>query len=182
MQSCKVQPNRRGLFIAACVTGALIAQTAMAGCPPGYRSKAGHCIPGPVQTHHPAAIKSSVHAPTAMSPMHANKPYNHAHGSAVTSVHATAVHHAQPKTAYAPHSAHHAGPAPAASSIGYDLRAQHEAKSDTHAIIFVGGKQALNPQPIPPGKSALNPQPIPPGHAVHKLPQPGAPVQQAVSH
>ena len=181
MQSWNVQPNRRGLTIAACLMGALIAQTAMAGCPPGYRSKAGHCVPGPVQMHHPVAIKSTMHAPTAVSPVHANKPHNYAHASTVTPMQATTTHHAAPKTWYASHSTHHAGPAPAASSYGYDLRAQHEAKS-AHGIIFVGGKQALNPQPIPPGKTALNPQPIPPGHSVHKLPQPGAPVQQAVSH
>ena len=134
-----------------------------------------------MQTHHPVAIKASAHAPIAVSPVRPNKPHNYAHASSVTHMHAIATHPSVPKTAYASHSAHHLGPAPAASASGYDLRAQHEAKS-AHGIIFVGGKQALNPQPIPPGKSALNPQPIPPGHAVHKLPQPGAPVQHAISH
>ena len=169
MRSWNIQSNRRGPTIALCLIGALIAQTVSAGCPPGYRNKAGHCVPGPVQMHHPVAIESSVHAPIAVSPLHSNKPHTYAHASAVTPVHATTTHHATPKTAYAAHSTHHAGPAPAASSYGYDLRAQHEAKS-THGIIFVGGKQALNPQPIPPG------------HSVHKPPQPGAPVQQAISH
>jgi hypothetical protein len=183
MQFCNVQLNRRGLFIAACVIGALIAQTAPADCPPGYRAKAGHCIPGPVQTHHPVAIKSTVHAPTAVSPIHANKPHSYAHAYSVTSVHTTATHPAEPKTIDASHSTHHAGPASAGSSYKYDLRAQHEAKTDTHGIIFVGGKQqALNPQPIPPGKTALNPQPIPPGHAIKKLPPPGAPVENAAGH
>ena len=31
------------------------------------------------------------------------------------------------------------------------------AKSDPHKIIFVGGKSALNPQPIPPGDPAGDP-------------------------
>lgn len=35
--------------------------------------------------------------------------------------------------------------------------------ADSHGIIFVGGKSAINSQPVPPGKAALNPQPIPPG-------------------
>jgi|GEM_PF-1528787 len=177
MQFCNVQSNRRGLFVAACVIGTLIAQTASADCPPGYRNKAGHCIPGPVQTHHPVAIESSVHAPTAMSPMHANKPHAYTHATSVTPVHAT-MHHAGTKTAYTSHSTHHSGPAPAASTSGYDLRAQHEAKT-THGIIFVGGKQALNPQPIPPGKSSLNPQPIPPGHIKAAIPHPGAPIEKS---
>ncbi len=135
MRSCNVKSNRRGPFIAACLIGALVAQAASADCPPGYRNKAGHCIPGPVQTHHPVAIESSVHAPTA----------------------------------YTSHSKHSGGPAPGASTSGYDLRAQHEARS-SHGIIFVGGKQALNPQPIPPG------------HAVKTLPHPGVPIENAAGH
>ena len=47
-----------------------------------------------------------------------------------------------------------------------------------HGIIFVGGKNAINSQPVPPGHSALNPQPIPPGHAIRKIPNPGAPLEQ----
>ncbi|HJU08625.1 MAG TPA: hypothetical protein VJ727_09115 [Rhodanobacteraceae bacterium] len=166
MQSRNVQSNRRGLVIAACVIGALIAQTASADCPPGYRSKAGHCIPGPMQTHHPVAIESSVHAPTAVSPIHANKPRTYAHATAVTPVHATTTHHYRSETAYASHSTHSGGPAPAASASGYDLRAQHEAKT-AHGIIFVGGKQALNPQPIPPG------------HVKAAIPHPGAPIEKS---
>ena len=135
MQPCNVHFNRRGRLVAACLAFALFAQAATAGCPPGYRPKAGHCIPGPTQTHHPVRAGSFARAPAAVSPVHAGK------------------HHSAPKTAYAPQATHHAGPAPATSSYGYDLRAQHEAKS-AHGIIFVGGKQALNPQPIPPGHVA----------------------------
>ena len=32
------------------------------------------------------------------------------------------------------------------------------SKSDTRGIIFVGGKSALNPQPIPPGRPVVDPQ------------------------
>jgi len=182
MQLCNVHSNRRDLFIAACVIGALIAQTASADCPPGYRSKAGHCIPGQAQPHQPLVMKSVAPVPTAVSPMHANKPHSYAHVSSVTPVHASATHSAEPRTAQALQVKHHAGPASAGSSYKYDLEAQHEAKADTHGIIFVGGKQALNPQPIPPGKNALNPQPIPPGHVMKKLPPPGAPIENAAGH
>ncbi|MGH8212611.1 MAG: hypothetical protein ACREPP_05200 [Rhodanobacteraceae bacterium] len=112
-----------------------------------------------------------MHAPIAVSPVHAKKPHAYAHVSGITPVHATAMHHAEPKPpSVVMHSTHHAGPAPAASSFKYDLRAQREAKSGSHGIIFVGGKQALNPQPIPPG------------HAVKKLPQPGAPIEKPLGH
>lgn len=47
--------------------------------------------------------------------------------------------------------------------------------SNTHGIIFVGGKSALNTQPIPPGKAALNPQPVPPGRVV---PHPSDPIEK----
>jgi len=70
MQSSNVPSNRRGQIIAACLLGALTMQTAMAGCPPGYRSKAGHCIPGPAQPHRPYVAKSNVHVPAGVSPWH----------------------------------------------------------------------------------------------------------------
>lgn len=54
--------------------------------------------------------------------------------------------------------------------------------ADTHGIIFVGGKSALNMQPIPSGKAALNPQPIPPGHTLRHAPPRGTPVEKAESH
>jgi len=48
------------------------------------------------------------------------------------------------------------------------------AANSKQSIIFVGGKGALNPQPIPPGhgngKAALNPQPIPPGKVLQGSP------------
>jgi len=61
-------PMSRKLILVAGVAAAWFAQSALAACPPGYLSKAGHCIPGPVQPHHPTVIESSVHAPVAASP------------------------------------------------------------------------------------------------------------------
>ena len=164
------QPSINSLIVAACLIGALGARTALADCPPGYSSKGGHCIPGPVQVHHPVAIESGVHAPTAVSPVHASSPHTYAHVSGAASTQAVKPFHAVPKAVPASHTARHAEPAPAASSFKYDLRAQHEAKSETHGIIFVGGKTALNPQPIPPG------------HAIKAMPHPGAPVENAAGH
>jgi hypothetical protein len=154
MQPSTVQSTCRSSIIAACLIAALIAQTALADCPPGYRSKAGHCVPSQAQSHHPFVMKSNEHPPIAVSPMHA-KPHT-----------------------FAPKMIDKSKVKP---QPGVPIE-QHASASSTHGIIFVGGKQALNPQPIPPGKNTLNPQPIPPGHAVHKPPQPGAPVQQAISH
>lgn len=55
--------------------------------------------------------------------------------------------------------------------------------AQTHGIIFVGGKSAINSQPVPPGHSpdkvSINSQPVPPGRAVHQTPRPGAPVEHA---
>ncbi len=114
----------RSLIAAACMLGAMVAQTAIANCPPGYRSKAGHCVPGPAQPHHPW-VKSSVHVPSAVSAVHA-KP------------------HAPPPEMI---DRSKARPQPGAPI-------EHRANAaNTHGIIFVGGKNkaALNPQPIPPG-------------------------------
>lgn len=170
MRIPNVQPNIRSLIVVACLIGALSVRTALANCPPGYSSKAGHCIPGPVHTHHPVAIQSGMHAPTAVSPVHASSPHAYAHVSGAASVHAVKPYRAVPKAVYASHSTRHAEPAPAASSFKYDLGAQHEAKSETHGIIFVGGK------------SALNPQPIPPGHLKTPTPNPGAPIERPLGH
>ena len=61
-------PTSHKLLLVAGVAAAWFAQSAIAGCPPGYLSKAGHCIPGPAQPHHPPAIESTQHAPVAVSP------------------------------------------------------------------------------------------------------------------
>lgn len=141
MQSSNVRLGQCSLIVAACVLGALVVQTAIADCPPGYRSRAGHCIPGPAQPHHPW-MKSGVHVPSAVPATHAE------------------THTPAPKMI----DRSKLKPQPGAP---VELRA---SAANTRAIIFVGGKQALNPQPIPPG------------HAVHKLPQPGTPIQSPSGH
>ncbi|MES2402912.1 MAG: hypothetical protein V4567_01085 [Pseudomonadota bacterium] len=154
MQSSNVPSNRRGQIIAACLLGALTMQTAMAGCPPGYRSKAGHCIPGPAQPHRPYVAKSNVHVPAGVSPWH-TQPH-------------TLVPKAIDRSKLKP-------------QPGAPIE-QHAGTSDQRGIIFVGGKNAINSQPVPPGKAALNPQPIPPGHILHPIPRPGAPVEKPAGH
>ena len=68
------RPARPHSFLlVAGVAAAWFAQSAIAGCPTGYLPKAGNCIPGPAQPHHPSAIESTVHAPIAVSPVHASK-------------------------------------------------------------------------------------------------------------
>ncbi|HEY4210677.1 MAG TPA: hypothetical protein VGM84_04315 [Steroidobacteraceae bacterium] len=61
------------VLVAGVTAAAWFAQSAVAGCPPGYLSKAGHCIPGPAQPHHPPVIESTQHAPVAVSPVDASK-------------------------------------------------------------------------------------------------------------
>lgn len=63
-----------------------------------------------------------------------------------------------------------------------DERVEHRSSAaQTHGIIFVGGKSAINSQPVPPGHSpdlgSINSQPVPPGHAVHQSPRPGTPIE-----
>ena len=56
-------------LLVAGVAAALFAQSAFADCPPGYLSKAGHCIPGKAQPYHPPVIAPTLHAaPTAVPP------------------------------------------------------------------------------------------------------------------
>jgi len=66
-------PMCRNLLLVTGVAAAWFAQSALAGCPPGYLSKAGHCIPGPAQPHHPQVIESIQHAPVAVSPVTSGK-------------------------------------------------------------------------------------------------------------
>lgn len=150
MSSANVPSNRGGLIVAVTLVTALIAQAALADCPPGYRSKAGHCIPGPAQPHRPLVMKSVAPAPTAVSPIHA-KPHTLA-----------------PKTI----DGSKVKPQPGAPIE------HHASASNTHGIIFVGGKNAINSQPVPPGKSSLNPQPIPPGHSTRRPPHSGTPIEK----
>ena len=62
------------------------------------------------------------------------------------------------------------------------LTEHRSSAAQTHGIIFVGGKSAINSQPVPPGHSpdlgSINSQPVPPGHAVHPSPRPGTPIER----
>jgi hypothetical protein len=67
------RPMSHHVRLLAGVAAAWLSHSAMADCPPGYLSKAGHCIPGPVQTHQAQSIVSTQHAPVAVSPVNASK-------------------------------------------------------------------------------------------------------------
>ena len=154
MQSSKDQFGHHGLIAIVCLLGALVVQTAIADCPPGYRSKAGHCIPGPTQPHRPYVMKSNRHVPFGVSPVHA-KPHT-------TTPKMTDKSKVKPQP-------------------GTPIE-HHASASNTHGIIFVGGKNAINSQPVPPGKSSLNPQPIPPARMLRAIPHPGVPIEKAAGH
>ena len=57
------------LALAAFLACALASQAAAATCPPGYRPKAGQCMPGPVTPHGPYTEHSNV--PSSMPVTHA---------------------------------------------------------------------------------------------------------------
>lgn len=63
------RPTSRHVLLLAGIAAAWLSQTAMADCPPGYLSKAGHCIPGPARTHQAQSIVSTQPAPVAVSPV-----------------------------------------------------------------------------------------------------------------
>lgn len=64
---------------------------------------------------------------------------------------------------------------------------EHRASdANTHAIIFVGGRNAINSQPVPPGHSpdtpAISSQPVPPGRSLRRIPNPGSPIERTAGH
>jgi hypothetical protein len=61
-------PSPKFLLIAG-IAAACFAQVTLAACPPGYLSKAGHCIPGPAQPPHVVVAQPLVHAPLTVSPV-----------------------------------------------------------------------------------------------------------------
>ena len=126
-------------------------------CPPGMaRNSQGHCYtiprdpqrqPGPAHRH---VYAEHSNLPSSISAMHPACPpgmFRNSQGRCVT----------------IPRDLHHSGSSPG-------LVEHHASGANSHGIIFVGGKRALNPQPIPPG------------HAVRKLPRPGAPVENPAGH
>lgn len=165
----------RGLAIACALFGAaIVAQSAMANCPPGYAPKApGVCVPTPPHRYHPG------HTLTAHSNVPSSVPLTHTTHKSIQINKEVDWHKVKPQP-------------------GVPIE-HHSSASEKHGIIFVGGhsryvddtrainsqpvppgheKQALNPQPIPPGHSALNTQPIPPGHSLRRLPHPGVPLEK----
>ena len=118
-------------------------------CPPGtFRNADGRCVTIPRDPHrqqgpahrHIYATHSNV--PPNVGAMHPVCPPNTARNS-------------QGRCVTIPRDPHRQ-PAPIE---------HHSSASNTHGIIFVGGKNALNPQPIPPG------------HPLHANPHPGAPIE-----
>lgn len=51
------------------IAATCFAQMTLAACPPGYLSKAGHCIPGPAQPSHPYVAQPIVGAPVTVAPV-----------------------------------------------------------------------------------------------------------------
>lgn len=65
--------SQKTLFVVG-VAAALFARSAMAACPAGYISKAGHCIPGRAPTTHaPLTATPVAVAPSAVSPVPGGK-------------------------------------------------------------------------------------------------------------
>jgi len=130
MQPTKKQFRIRGIAIAACVSGTLMAQTvAAAPCPPGYYGSYPHCMPDQAKPHPAYTAHSYAHAPGAT--MHTSRPHT-----------------------FAPKMIDRSKVKP---QPGVPIEHRSGA-SERHGIIFVGGhsssnldKAALNPQPIPPG-------------------------------
>lgn len=153
--SCSTQKPalQRGIVL-LCLAGAIaLPLVAAADCTPGYKDSVNfHCdhqAQAPSSRLQPGAkTKSDVPMATAAVPMACPPDTQRYQGHCVP----------------VPHR-----PGKAGAQTG---------AADEHGIIFVGGKQALNPQPIPPGKSSLNPQPIPPGHVKTPVPPPGTPIEK----
>lgn len=112
-------------------------------CPPGTHTYQGHCVvvpPRPGQAH-PRTYTAHSNMPSGITPTYVSKKPPHA---------------TTPKMVDWRKTGPHIGPGPVE---------HHASAANTHGIIFVGGKQALNPQPIPPG------------HAIKRVPHPGTPIE-----
>lgn len=155
MSCATIQSRKLAFTFVICALGAISAHSASATtCPPGYHGSTPHCQPDQAKPNRPYTTHSA--APSSMAPIHGR------HSPA--EVHET-VDRAR------------LGPRPGTPVEHRSTAAQ------THGIIFVGGKSAINSQPVPPGHSpdqrAINSQPVPPGYAARPSPQPGAPIEQA---
>lgn len=155
MSRSSTQSRKLIFSFVLCSFGALAARPASAStCPPGSRGAAPHCQPSQV-------------APRPTNPMQNRAPSSVAPDLGQS--------HAVPLSQ--PRDRRLLGP-PVTEPL-----APHANAAQTHGIIFVGGKSAINSQPVPPGHApgevSINSQPVPPGHAVHQTPRPGTPVEHA---
>lgn len=149
-----IQSRKLAATFVICSIGAISAHSSWATtCPPGYDGAAPHCQPKQAKSSRPHTARSATSSSIA--------PISSPHSSAALR---ETVDGAR------------LGPQRGAP---VELRS-HAAQM--HGIIFVGGKNAINSQPVPPGhspdKRAINSQPVPPGRGVHRRPRPSDPVER----
>ncbi|MBS0591828.1 MAG: hypothetical protein JSR65_14520 [Proteobacteria bacterium] len=126
-----------------CIT--LAAATAHADCPPGTMPDPHFDPSSPAARAHPQRCVPAPKPPTDRYIGPANSQYDHtAHAHAQTPMQ-------QDRSTIKP-------------NPGAPIERTNDS-ANARGIIFVGGKNAINSQPVPPGHSALNTQPIPPGHS-----------------
>lgn len=151
--------SRTMLMFCALLGTSFLAQNAFATCPPGQQLYQGRCVP----------VK--------------HMPQQAPHETRFTEKLNTTPYGARPTGKYTYH--------PIAPKIIDRTKVKpqpgapiehHSSTSQQHGIIFVGGKNTINSQPVPPGHSELNPQPIPPGHTLHKIPHSGTPIENNGGH
>lgn len=151
----------RGAAVSGLFCVALAASTALA-CPPGTMPDPNYDPSSPAARAHPQRCVPAPKPPTARYTETTNPDIEHA-----SRLHSpTPMQQDRSKLKPQP---------------GVPIERANGA-ADTHGIIFVGGKNTINSQPVPPGKAALNPQPIPPGHALRHAPPPGTPIEKTGSH
>ena len=154
MPCSTIQSRKLALTLVICSLAAVSAHSASATpCPPGSHGSAPHCQPNQARPQRLPTMHSD--APSSLAPLSGR------HRSAEKNEQVD-----RARTRPQP-----GGPV------------EHRSNAaQTHGIIFVGGKSAINSQPVPPGHSpdtrSINSQPVPPGRAVHKRPLPGDPVER----
>lgn len=155
MSRMTIQSRKLAVTILVCSLGAITTHSVAAtACPPGSHGSIPHCQPNQAGSHERFTMN---HGAVSPSP------------APISGRHRPAEIHAQ------------VDPARVRPQSGAPVEHRSSA-AQTHSIIFVGGKSAINSQPVPPGHSpdmgSINSQPVPPGRAVHKRPLPGNPVER----
>ena len=153
MSRSTVHSSKLAFTIVICSLGAISAHSAAATtCPPGYHGSTPHCQPNQARPHRSYTEQNA--EPSSVAPISGRRGPSETHAQ---------VHRARLE------------PQPDAPVE------QRSNAAQTHDIIFVGGKNAINSQPVPPGHSpdmgSINSQPVPPGRAVNPSPRPGAPIE-----